>query len=239
VTMASPSLNDFNVSRGKFLNDKETDLKRKHAVLLDVSKNGVVQNKTHPKRKRTRKTVSKQSSKLCTLCSTCTCSRGSALQSLEDSATSEYQNPLQKLARSDAEVERALIGRLARLEKSASWFDHLCSKVSKELTRHRNKIKARMRQGNGESRPKFLKDVGDDDDKQFSSAPALSKSFVNRAKHQIFSFRKSEFGSISLIFKLLQQNNNSHRNPQHSQSDIRRSPAYFDTNAERIRPRGF
>jgi hypothetical protein len=32
------------------------------------------------------------------------------------------------LARSDAEIERAFIGRLARLEKSASWFDGLCTK---------------------------------------------------------------------------------------------------------------
>lgn len=192
TAVGSPSLDDFNVSRGKLLNDKEIDLKRQHADLLDISKNGKVQNNRAPRRRRTQQIIAKgATSKLCTLCSTCSCSRGSALQSLEDSAISEHQNPLQRLARSEAEVERALIGRLSRLEKSASWFDHLCTKASRELKRHRNKIKARMQQGNGASRPKFLRDVDADDERQFS-APAISTSFVNRAKHQIFSFRKSE-----------------------------------------------
>jgi len=129
--LASPSLQDFNVPRAKLLADKEITLDKKHSNLLQQSKLGKVQRKQHTNRPKTSSTLQHCRSsgvKQCTLCATCSCSRGSALQSLEDSAISEHQNPLQRLARSDAEMERALTGRLARLEKSASWFDSLCTK---------------------------------------------------------------------------------------------------------------
>jgi hypothetical protein len=45
------------------------------------------------------------------------------------------------LARSNAEVERALIARLARLEKSIAWFQHLHHKVFVDLKRLRSKYK--------------------------------------------------------------------------------------------------
>ena len=199
----SPSLKDFQVSRGKYLNDKEKNLKTQHADLLGMSKNAEIAHErsvsplkrvavAQRKRTNTRARARPTKSKLCTLCSTCSCSRGSALQSLEDSAISEQQNPLHRLARTEAEVERALIGRLSRLEKSASWFDHLCTKVGRELKRHRARIKATIQDGNNAVKPTFLKDVDADDEEHFS-APAMSTSFVNRAKRQIFSFRKSEY----------------------------------------------
>lgn len=197
----SPSLKDFQVSRGKYLNDKEKNLKTQHADLLGMSKNAEIAHERSvsplkrvavAQRKRTNTRARPTKSKLCTLCSTCSCSRGSALQSLEDSAISEQQNPLHRLARTEAEVERALIGRLSRLEKSASWFDHLCTKVGRELKRHRARIKATIQDGNNAVKPTFLKDVDADDEEHFN-APAMSTSFVNRAKRQIFSFRKSEY----------------------------------------------
>ena len=129
--LASPSLRDFNVPRAKLLADKEITLDKKHSNILQQSKLGQIQRKQHSKRSKASNMLQNSRSlgvKQCTLCATCSCSRGSALQSLEDSAISEHQNPLQSLARSDAEIERALIGRLARLEKSSSWFDSLCTK---------------------------------------------------------------------------------------------------------------
>lgn len=222
-TISSPSMDDFNVPRGKLLNDREADLKREHADLLQQSKTATTTTtRPHPqqvdhcdeddstrrvsKRRRTKRSnhstsSSHQSSsyfsktKLCTMCSTCNCSRGSALQSLEDTAISEHQNPLQKLARSDAEIERALIGRLARLEKSASWFDQLCTKVSRELTRHRNRIKGKLeKRRDGVKKPTFLRDVEDAGAgaEDCYSAPAISTSFATRAKNRMFSFRKSK-----------------------------------------------
>jgi len=192
--IGSPSLNDFNVPRAKYLADKETELDKKHTDLLLESKNGQPQRKrvANKSRQAAPKQQSRAKGKPCTLCSTCSCSRGSALQSLEDTAISEHQNPLRRLARSDAEVERALIGRLARLEKSNSYFDNLCIKVNRELKRHRTKIKAEIQQADGPNRPKFLREVDLDDEGEFS-APALSHSIVNRAKHKTFSFRKSEY----------------------------------------------
>ena len=227
---ASPSLRDFNVPRAKLLADKEITLDKKHSNILQQSKLGQIQRKQHTKRSKASNTLQNSRSsgvKQCTLCATCSCSRGSALQSLEDSAISEHQNPLQSLARSDAEIERALIGRLARLEKSSSWFDSLCTKgmvcirlnttkqlvlltlpgllillstthplfmhstVNRDLKRHRNKIKAKMQEADVSDRPKFLRDVDLDDEVKFC-APALPKSFVERAKHKTFSFRKSK-----------------------------------------------
>lgn len=184
----SPSLRDFNVPRSKYLADKEAVLVKKHANNLERSKNGTL-------KKNSRKGIHAKGSlrnlqrKQCTLCLTCSCSRGSALQSLEDGAISENQNPLLGLARSDAEIERALIGRLARLEKSASWFDHLCSKVDRELKRHRNKMKASMKESDHEDKPKFLSDVDAVDERRLYSS-ALPNSVVNKAKFKTFSFRK-------------------------------------------------
>lgn len=129
--LASPSLKDFNVPRAKLLADKEITLDKKHSNILQQSRLGQIQRKQHTKKSKASNILQNSRSsgvKQCTLCATCSCSRGSALQSLEDSAISEHQNPLQRLARSDPEIERALIGRLARLEKSASWFDSLCTK---------------------------------------------------------------------------------------------------------------
>ena len=196
--IASPTLKDFNIPRAKYFNDMEIDLSRKHSILMNESKNVDDQKKrnTVTKSKSRKSSVpmgrsSKSKSKQCSLCATCSCSRNSALQSLEDSAISEHQNPLRRLARSDAEIERALIGRLARLEKSAAWFDGLCTKVNRQLKRHRTKIKAKLQEDDFKDKPKFLRDVNLDDEGDFC-APALSRSFADRAKQKTFSFRKSE-----------------------------------------------
>mmetsp|Transcript_9665 Transcript_9665/g.18141 ORF Transcript_9665/g.18141 Transcript_9665/m.18141 type:complete len:722 (-) Transcript_9665:517-2682(-) len=185
----SPSIRDFDVPRPKYLADKEAALVKKHAYNLEKLKSNASKKKTNSG--MCKKGASRNSSqrKQCTLCLTCSCSRGSALQSLEDGAISENQNPLLGLARSDAEIERALIGRLARLEKSASWFDNLCSKVDRELKRHRNKIKAKIKENNQGNKPKFLSDADDVDERRLFSG-ALPNSVVNKAKMKTFSFRK-------------------------------------------------
>lgn len=197
----SPSLRDFNVPRSKYLADKEATLIKKHANNLERSKNGA------SKKKSSNGIYTKGSSrnsqrKQCSLCLTCSCTRGSALQSLEDGAISENQNPLLGLARSDAEIERALIGRLARLEKSASWFDNLCSKVDRDLKRHRNKMKARMKENDHGDKPKFLSDVDTVDERRLYSN-ALPKSVVNQAKLKTFSFRKSKCSCSWCFLRLI------------------------------------
>lgn len=48
------------------------------------------------------------------------------------------------LARSDKEIEMALLKRLVRLEKSVAWFDHLRYKVERELKKHRSAMLKRF-----------------------------------------------------------------------------------------------
>ena len=62
------------------------------------------------------------------------------LRELEEGARAEARNPLSGLARTDAGIDRALLSRLERLERSASYFDGLCVKVGRELRRHRGRV---------------------------------------------------------------------------------------------------
>lgn len=188
----SPSMKDFNVSHAKFLADNETMRKQMHDKLLQESKNNLKPKKN---------SKSKVKSKKCGLCQTCSCNRGASLQALEDSAVNDNQNPLQMLADTEAGKERALINRLARLEKSASWFDSLCTKVSRELTRHRNKIKAKMQTTDLKNAPKFLRDVDMDEDTNFSASP-FSASHVCDAVQKTFVFRKSKYLKLKNIFSI-------------------------------------
>lgn len=188
----SPSMKDFNVSNAKFLADNETMRKQMHDKLLQESKNNLKPKKN---------SKSKLKFKKCGLCTTCSCNRGGSLQALEDSAVNDNQNPLQMLADTEAGKERALINRLARLEKSASWFDSLCTKVSRELTRHRNKIKAKMQTVDLKNAPKFLRDVDMDEDTNFSASP-FSESHVCNAVQKTFVFRKSKYLKLLSIYHL-------------------------------------
>jgi len=190
-------------SRTKRLANQEKERNLLHDDLLHQSKHVLsskipsVSSTTHHHKSRS-KTTSK-SYKLCTLCSTCSCSQGSALTSLEQNALDEQSKskymPL-GLARTDAEIERALIGRLARLEKSASWFDSLCTKVSKELKRHRRNIMGRRRntihKDHMDKTNVFLQDADDIDHDMdtIMGAPSLSKNLVGRAMNKAFTFRK-------------------------------------------------
>ena len=187
----SPSMKDFNVSHAKFLADNEAMRKQTHDKLLQESKNNLKPKKNYK---------SKVKSKKCGLCSTCSCNRGASLQALEDSTVNDNQNPLQMLADTEAGKERALINRLARLEKSASWFDSLCTQVSKELTRHRNKIKAKMQTTDLKNAPKFLRDVDMDEDTNFSASP-FSASHVCNAVHKTFVFRKSKYLKLKMYLQ--------------------------------------
>uniref|UniRef100_A0A7S4SC68 Uncharacterized protein n=1 Tax=Ditylum brightwellii TaxID=49249 RepID=A0A7S4SC68_9STRA len=122
---------------------------------------------------------------------------------------------LSSFARSDAEMERALLGRLMRLEKSAAWFDHLRYKVGRELKKHRSKINKRRMDmfssstsplalvdggggkfGNssshcGPSSSRFLADIALDDPvfEQMHDKP-LSRQKVADAQRRLFASRK-------------------------------------------------
>ena len=189
---ASPTDNTFEVPRSKRLADQEKTLERAHADLLRR-----LAKKPSPGKEsgvETEGEATKRPAKrsLCTLCSTCSCSRGAALTGLEEGAKAEAKNPLSGLARSDAEVERALLGRLARLEKSASWFDTLSYKVGRELKKHRNKVmKKRVSLGGAPDskveKPRFLADAEVEDKQQNGMFyPRAKKTRVARAHQGLF-----------------------------------------------------
>ena len=184
----------FDIPVSKQISDKEKMLDRQHADLLrqlakkpSPGKDSDGDDKSAPKR-------TKRGGAACALCSTCSCSRGSALKGLEETAQLEAKNPISKLARSDAEIERALLGRLARLEKSASWFDTLCYKVGRELKKHRNKVtkkRASLDENNGggngeESKPRFLADADVDGQDKGIFYPRAKKSRVAKAHQGLF-----------------------------------------------------
>ena len=195
AVVSSPIDDDaFDIPVSKQISDKEKMLDRQHADLLrqlakkpSPGKDSDVDNKSASKR-------TKRGGAACALCSTCSCSRGSALKGLEETAQLEAKNPISKLARSDAEIERALLGRLARLEKSASWFDTLCYKVGRELKKHRNKVtkkRASLDENNGggngeESKPRFLADADVDGQDKGIFYPRAKKSRVAKAHQGLF-----------------------------------------------------
>lgn len=171
---------------------QEKQLELIHDDLIYISKHSTTTSTTtHPMRNN-----KIESHTPCTLCSTCTCSlRGSALAALEQNARKETQSKHHiVLARNDAEIEAALIARLARLEKSASWLDSLCTKVSRELKRHRKHVmnqkmqKMQLQKGNLSKGHVFLQDADDCDILQ--DMPILPKRMVGRATQKTFSFRK-------------------------------------------------
>mmetsp|Transcript_10385 Transcript_10385/g.15634 ORF Transcript_10385/g.15634 Transcript_10385/m.15634 type:complete len:499 (-) Transcript_10385:809-2305(-) len=153
-------------------------------------------------------TKTTKSGEKCVLCSTCSCTRpkgSDVLKSFEETALYEEKNPLSRQAKSNAEIERALINRLGRLEKSASYFDHLCIKVSKELKKHRKKIikereekskRAKIADDSGENGKEhgFLDDMGDAlfHDKSLFSCTKFPSNMVQKARSKIhtYAFRR-------------------------------------------------
>ncbi len=217
----SPDLDDFDYSKEQQLANKEKEYKQKHDDLLERSKyKDVVSNKrtTNKRKKPSTSTRTKGKSKAkdgekCVLCSTCSCTRpkgNDVLKSIEETALFEDKNPLSRQAKSDAEIERALINRLGRLEKSASYFDHLCIKVSKELKKHRKKIikqreekskRAKItRNGELDKDSRFLDDMGDDlfQDKSLFPSTKFPSDIVQRARSQVhtYAFRRSKYMRI-------------------------------------------
>jgi hypothetical protein len=96
------------------------------------------------------------------------------------------------------EIERALLGRLARLEKSASWFDELCYRVGRELKKHRTKVLKARGVFKGESRPTFLADV-DENPTHDSRQNALDVKHVNAAQKKLFGFQK---GTLTILCEI-------------------------------------
>ena len=226
MSSISPNLNDFAISSAQKLANAEKKLERDHEDLLQKSNYHTMNKKSRP-RIRTRTNQSSSTSRLkmtptdnekCVLCSTCSCSRTHGiLKSLEDTAVNEDRNPLSHRAKSDTEIERALIGRLGRLEKSASYFNHLCTKVSRELKKHRNKIikaraatskrNAEVRGDEGGGRPQFLYDVHEEtvfQQNSLRSSTKLSITLSEKATRKTYAFRKSELNveSSQILFHL-------------------------------------
>ena len=194
---------NFDISRAKKLSEKERHLDQIHNALLKTSKEGL--HKASRKNENLKKVKGmnkrQKEQKLCVICSTCRCAKGSILHELEQSTINESKSPLQNFARSDNEVERALLSRLSRLEKSAAWYD-LCFKVNRELKKHRSKALKRLLDENSvKEKPTFLEDVaiGDDFVMKHGIAPSIPSSLAQRARKKVFSFRKSK---NDMIFKL-------------------------------------
>lgn len=200
----SPDFKDFQISRAQLLANEERKLERAHEDLIEkaqvkiISKSNVVEKK--------KKSQIQNIQQEYTLSTSHSSSQGiGILNSLEDKAINEEKNPLYKntlLAKSDSEIERAMINRLARLEKSASYFNHLCIKVSRELKKHRNKIiKARIKRkqaGNlgKENKPQFLNDIHEDavfQQENLHSSTKLPHSMVKKAVDKMYTFRRSKF----------------------------------------------
>ena len=212
----SPSLHDFDLTNAQILAHEEKKMDRKHTDLLNQATRhspkprNIRKNSRSKNNKQQSSYKSKSKTERCILCSTCSCSRSNAaLESLQDTAVREDKNPLSCRARSNTEIERTLIGRLGRLEKSASYFNHLCKKVSRELKIHRNKIiKERMKRscegevGDNTAKKKswFLHDVHEDavyHEQSLSSSTKFSDAMAKKASTKTtFAFRKSEFMAL-------------------------------------------
>ena len=181
----SPDESNFKVSRAKVLADCERQLDFEHSDLLETSSKKSTLVERRKKRPR---------NGICALCSTCSCTRGAALKGLEEGAKNEANCPLSGFARSDAEIERALLGRLKRLEKSSAWFDHLCHRVTRELRKHRTKILSKKDLSFRDAdRPRFLDDVdvGENEIKKFGYS-RIEGLQVRKAQGAVFAFQKSE-----------------------------------------------
>ena len=186
---SSPTDDDiFDVSTSKKISDKEKSRDRQHSDYLrqlakDPSPGKDSDGDYESASKRTKRAA-------CALCSTCSCSRGAALKGLEEGAKLDATNPISKFARSDAEIERALLGRLGRLEKSASWFDTMCYKVGRELKKHRNKVAKKRASiggvGEEEAKPRFLADADVDGQDKGVFYPRAKKSRVEKAHQGLF-----------------------------------------------------
>lgn len=188
----SPDEDLFDIPVAKKIADREKELDTRHSDLLrqlaqkpspqlEKRKRGLTMNEVGRRAKRSKKQV-------CALCSTCSCSRGAALKGLEEGATEEVSDQFHGLARSNTEVERALISRLKRLEKSSAWFDHLSQKVGRELRRHRSKMISRSVEQSddvGLQQPRFLADV-DSDSPELLSASRLGKARVRKVQGKLF-----------------------------------------------------
>lgn len=127
-------------------NDKEESLKapkapRKRSV-RKANNNTTDEKETWNCNSRKKTNIS---SNLCGLCLSCSCKKNNANNYPADDNYGTEGNKMYEdkmvvsLARSNAEVERALIARLARLEKSIAWFQHLHHKVFLDLKKLRSK----------------------------------------------------------------------------------------------------
>lgn len=188
---SSPMDDDnFDVPPSKAISDKEKSRDRQHSDYLRQMAKEPSPGKDSDGDYASASKRTKRGGAACALCSTCSCSRGAALKGLEEGAKLDATNPISKFARSDAEIERALLGRLGRLEKSASWFDTLCYKVSRELKKHRHKV-AKKREsfggvGEEEAKPRFLADADVDGQDKGVFYPRAKKSRVEKAHEGLF-----------------------------------------------------
>ena len=83
---------------------------------------------------------------LCALCVTCNCNLQERKKTAAALAASGNTPPM--FSRTNAEMERALIARLARLEKNIAWFQQSHSKVLLDLKRIRSKLNAAIKKDN-------------------------------------------------------------------------------------------
>lgn len=135
--------NNHNNNDSEFLLD-DTDEHKDQKPLKATRKKSTTNNTNSIKDKVTTTGSSRKkndvTSNLCALCTSCSCKKNN---NKNKNNVEEENNINEKtnfcLARSNAEIERALIAKLARLEKSIAWFQHLHHKVLLDLKKLRNK----------------------------------------------------------------------------------------------------
>uniref|UniRef100_A0A7S4MDG7 Uncharacterized protein n=1 Tax=Odontella aurita TaxID=265563 RepID=A0A7S4MDG7_9STRA len=242
-TIKSPDEEDlFDVPIAKKIADRERELDTRHSDLLrQLSKKCSSQSKERTrgqidKRGGSRAKISKK--KVCALCSTCSCSRGAALKGLENGATEEVTDPFRGLARSDADVEKALISRLKRLEKSSAWFDHLSHKVGRELKKHRSKMiskSVRQYSATGQTRPRFLQDVDSDSPEvELSSRSHFSNAQVRKAQRKFLGYCKDFQPTLTQLIQIKHKETPKSRLDSTMEGEKHESKSNLDSSSAKV-----
>ena len=144
----------------------------------------------------------RQSSTACALCFTCSCSNSAQKrqQQISDLDGDPLDLKLIQNVLEDTQIERALIARLARLEKSIAWFEALRNRVHRDLKKHRSKINKNLqvrlaRQQN--QKTWFLPDPDHDIHNHPSHTHAKkTETIVSSAKRSIFASTRQTLTQI-------------------------------------------
>ncbi len=142
-------------------------------------------------RKRTRMAAA------CALCKTCPCQRGYTGTESENIATLDVKN----FSRSDEAVERTLIRRLQKLEKSTESMEEQTETVRRRLKKHRRDVAKRRERQHEDTSSSGGEKTGDSYflpdaevfERQQNESEDLPSSIVGKARKRIFQNVPSKF----------------------------------------------